>query len=483
MSRVRAEASGISGGGLELVDQAEELRSRIVGGVNRLAARGARRVKHAAQELRTSPVLLHALAARERGNLEAAFWLLNEEFTRHPDEAGVALHYWDIALSLGRVDIASSAGVKLIESKAAAGEPELAAQHWLELIKEAPTVLVSPAAIATLLPALKARHADAADASHKSPDDRLTLGGYLRRAVRHAVDPRNSSLHPGVALRIFEEGREINPEAARRAAEAALESPNLHEAKRKRLGEWLAGKSDETPKDPAAQPPVPNSEPSMRESRGDEESAGDGGLSAEEIEAAAARLPRAKTRHERPPLTATPAAVETSVDSKVAVMADAESNDKIEPKSANPPEAAQSGPIVECASLAGLEDTALVLGGARSGRLRYDEIQAVAVAEIMGLEADPVTVIDLILNWTSRQEARLEIVRLRADELDLGLLVTRKHALGTDFAALMGEIMERTSAIPLPDPESALGTRISCFSSPDLYEGIALRAAARPATG
>jgi len=238
MERARAEAGRESS--FDLAGHAEDLTARVKGGLSRLAAnatRGAKRVKEAASELRTSPVLQHAMAARERGNLEATFWLLNEEFGRQP-EPEVALHYWDVALTLGRVDIAAEAGISLVESRAAAGEPEQAAQHWLELVKEAPDALVSPAAIATLLPSLRQRLADLRD---DDLDDRESLAGYLRCAIRHAVDPRNTGLHPGVALRIFEEGRELNPEAARRAAEAALESPHLHEAKRERLEAWLAG--------------------------------------------------------------------------------------------------------------------------------------------------------------------------------------------------------------------------------------------------
>jgi hypothetical protein len=202
------------------------------------AGRSTQRVKEAAQDLRTSTALQHAAAARERGNFEAAFWLYNEEFNLRSDDESVAVPYWDIALSLDRVGIASPAGVKLVETRAAAGESELAAQYWLELVKGAPDALVSPVAIATILPALKARLARSSD---DGPDVRSALVGYLRRAVQHAVDPRNTGLHAGVALRIFEEGREINPEASRRAAEAALESKHLHEAKRERLSEWLGG--------------------------------------------------------------------------------------------------------------------------------------------------------------------------------------------------------------------------------------------------
>jgi len=45
----------------------------------------------------------------------------------------------------------------------------------------------------------------------------------------------------------------------------------------------------------------------------------------------------------------------------------------------------------------------------------------------------------------------------------------------------MGDILERTRAIPLPDPESALGTRITGYESPESYERIGLRATDRPA--
>ena len=89
--------------------------------------------------------------------------------------------------------------------------------------------------------------------------------------------------------------------------------------------------------------------------------------------------------------------------------------------------------------------------------------------------------IDLILNWTRRSDEPPEIVRLRSSELDLAKLVTHKHTLGSDYAALMGDILERTSAIPLPDPESALGTRIAGYESPESYERIGLRVPNRPA--
>jgi hypothetical protein len=279
----------VAEGAAALANRTEELRSRMASGMSRFleqAGRSAKHVKDVAQELRAPTVLQQATAACERGNFEAAFWLFNEEFNLRTDDESVAAPYWETALALGRADIASPAGVKLVETRAAAGESELAARHWLELVKEVPDALVSPIAIATILPALKRRLSLSKD---DGPEDPPTLAGYVRRAVQHAVDPRNTGLHPGVALRIFEEGREINPEASRRAAEAALESPHLHEAKRERLSEWLGGKVDaalaagrNTPKTPATQ------ETALAHAK-------NCGLSEEEIAKATARLRRSKS--------------------------------------------------------------------------------------------------------------------------------------------------------------------------------------------
>lgn len=192
------------------------------------------RLRGATRDMIRSVAVRHGLAARDRGNFEAAFWLLNEAFGAKPDDLEVAVHYWNVALALGRVDIASPAGALLVSRHASSGESDLAAQYWLELIGAAPDVVVPAATIAEILPALKRRQAEADE------EEASALRGPLRRAMRHAVDPRNGTLHPGVALRLFEEGRSVNPEAARRAAEAALRSPNLHETKRERLERALA---------------------------------------------------------------------------------------------------------------------------------------------------------------------------------------------------------------------------------------------------
>ncbi len=41
--------------------------------------------------------------------------------------------------------------------------------------------------------------------------------------------------------------------------------------------------------------------------------------------------------------------------------------------------------------------------------------------------------------------------------------------------------MELTSAVPLPDPESALGTRITCYGNQQIYERVGLLVSDRTA--
>jgi hypothetical protein len=337
------------------------------------AGSGVDRLRGAASELGAPTCLRHALAAKQRGNLEAAFWLLNEAFGVDPKGEDIAVHYWNAALALGRVDIASPAGLQLVESHAAAGNVDLAAQYWIELIGAAPDVRAAPDAIATILPALKQRLADA-DEEH-APE----LRGGLRRAMRHAVNPRVGELHPGVALRLFDEGRELNPEAARRAAEVALRSPHLHDAKRARLEEALG---------PEAPP--------------------------------ACKL------FEGVPIELGPEAV---------VLRSAE----------------------------GVEVP-----------ITYERIDAVSVVEVSGLAKQRVTIIDLIRDWRgpgSEGEGPPPLIaRVRGDSFDPAALIPGPCLDGAELAAFLGEILERSHAMPMPDLESALGVQLARFDSLADYE-------------
>jgi hypothetical protein len=56
-----------------------------------------------------------------------------------------------------------------------------------------------------------------------------------RHALRHAVEPDTSGMTPGLAVRVAELARELDPPTALRAAEIALRAPDLHEKRRGQL--------------------------------------------------------------------------------------------------------------------------------------------------------------------------------------------------------------------------------------------------------
>ena len=436
----------------------EALAERMTRGWGALvtgADKGASRLRDSARELRRSPAFQHALAARERGNLEAAFWLLAEEYDARPDDPEVSFHYWHVALDLQRIDLAAPAGVRLVQRHAAAGEIDLAAQYWMELASAAPDSLVTPTAIASILPALRRHLAEVEE------DERGEVLALVRRAVRDAVDPRNEDLAPGVALRLFEEGRDVNPQSARRAAEVALASPHLHETKRVRLQAWLEGREIDdgaarsAPRKGAA--PVPTTTQRKRAGRSNLES-----LSDEQVSAAAARLPPSSSP--APPAAASP--------SPLRRVEAGDSTPELPPEPTP-----QVGLTVLAATPVELADDAFLFEVANDRRLRveYSEIEAVSVGEVAGLADLPVAVIDLVLNWTRRDEEPLRTVRLRADSFDPTALAPGPCAAGGGLAALLGEILDRSHAVPLPDPESALGLCLTCYESLEAYERESLR--------
>jgi hypothetical protein len=242
----------------------------------------------------------------------------------------------------------------------------------------------------------------------------------------------------------------VHPGAARRAAELALRSPDLHEVKRSALREFLGAPESrgagERPRAvshrPAPEPPAPDepgvaaadrSEPGV--AAADRPGPGADHLSEEEVAAAARRL---AARH-APLLEPSPA----------------------------------PAPPVERALFHGvpveLDDEALVFQrpDGPASRIGWREIEAVAVARIETTGGEPVTVVDFVLNWIRRDRETLRLVRLRDDGFDPARLLSSEGASLPDFLA---EVLERSHAIPLPDPESALGLRPAVFDSLDAYE-------------
>jgi hypothetical protein len=437
-------------------EAADGVRGRLTGIFSRAANRtgeGAERLREAAREMRRPPLLQQALAAQERGNSEAAFWLLQEEYAEHSAHPEVAIAFWNVAGELHRASAAAAAAVWLIEQHASAGEIELAAQYFAELKRSAPAALVTPPAVVRMLPALRERMNRA---DEETQSDARAL---LRSALHQALDDRNETPSPGLAFRLFKEAREIEPTAARKAAELALASPDLHETKQELLQRWLAGET-ESPEAVVAQ---------------------DAGLkpasaAAPTPEPDFSALPNPDDGHKRldpddllasdePPL-------DPLSDSQVAAAAD-----RLPP----------AGPATPTEELVALIDRDLLpavptqlgedalelrLPGGRESRVGWREIQALAVAEVAGMGPDPVTVIDCVLNWRQRDTETLRVVRLRLDGFQPKCLV--EDAGEDPLETFLAELLQRTHAVPLPDPESALGLRRASFDSLEAYEQAVL---------
>jgi len=431
-------------------------------------------------------LLAQAVAARDRGNLEAAFWLLDEEVREHPTGVEAAIAFWDVAVSLDRCLAAASAAVTLIEHHAAAESVDLAAQYFAELSTAVPDALVSPTAVARMLPALRERLSKA-----EAEDEQEAARGVFRHALQQALDPQNEGLTPGLALHLFRESRDVEPDGAGRAAEVALASPDLHEAKRGQLREWLEANGNGLPEIDTG-PPDDGDLADVEPGSGERAEVGSGERAEVARPSADPALP--------PPESATrfssdsdafafgEGAAEpenTAVDLSDEPILDPLSDEEVAKAAkrllprvdaeATPQERASPANLeVLQATPVSLADEALelLLPGGRSSRVGWREIQALSVAEVRGLAPEPVVVIDCILNWLRRHEEPLRLVRLRADRFDPVEIAADEGSL----AGFLGALLERSRAIPLPDPESALGLRPACFESLAAYEAGALGA-------
>jgi len=119
----------------------------------------------------------------------------------------------------------------------------------------------------------------------------------------------------------------------------------------------------------------------------------------------------------------------------------------------------------------GLEDEALLIEvGERKARIELGLVQAIAVGEVSGLAAEPVVIIDLLMDASDNGGSPRRLVRLRSDEFDPLELAPGETDAGEALRWVLATLMERTRAIPLPDPDAALGLMVPSFDSLDAYE-------------
>ena len=371
------------------------------------------RVATSARTLARPRILRQGVAAARRGNLEAAFALLREEVTARPGLPRSTLLFWELALACERARDAALAMARLVRSEASAGRCEAAADHWIALVSEVPEAVVGVPVLMRLLPVLRGRMAESRGEEQQRARERLI------DALRRSVDPSSGALTPALALRLVEEARGLDADVARRAAQAALASSDLHEAKRVRLQQLLSSLESggwPEPPPPPAPPPTPATEGRAAP------------LPDSELAASAARIAA------RMP----------------------------------PPGALRVSQVIPVE----LADEGLVAwegDDARRTRIDYRAIEAVAVGEVAELGDAPVLVVDLLLR-AARVGRPRSVLRMRSDAFDPAALFPDRTDAGQALRTLLSELLDRSAAIPLPDPDSALGVRPQRFETLATFE-------------
>ena len=404
-------------------------RSRLNAGLDRLR-RALRRLK----PRRQSPVLRQAIEARQRGNHQAAYLLLEEALRESPDHPTATLLFWEVAASCGRSEAAAPSLTRMIQGLASAGDVEQAADQWTALTSRLPGTRTDPSTLVRIIPVLAKRAQQ-----EEQPKRRAAQHARLVHALRQAVEVGNPGLTPALALRLVGQARKIDPGSARLAARTALEAKELHPNKRAQLERIVANLPGEATPD-AADPALGERQ---RDPAGVAEA--DDGLSESELAALAARLPPTRSRPVIAPTASTG-------------------------------QASRGLEVVEGAPTA-LSDRELsvLLSGGRQLQLEYASIEALAVGQIGDPAGKPELVIDLVLNWNRRDEPQLRIVRLRSESFDARMVVIGESDPWEALRTLLAELFERSHAVPLPDPDSALALQFRTFASLADYEREVLR--------
>ncbi len=118
-----------------------------------------------------------------------------------------------------------------------------------------------------------------------------------------------------------------------------------------------------------------------------------------------------------------------------------------------------------------------VAGGGKS-RLRFDGIDAIAVAAVHGLATQPVLMVDLVLNWETAGEP-LKVVRFRSDQFDPRRLVAGAPSPLDAIRTMLTDLLRQTRAKPLPNFDAVTGVPFAEFTMLSIYQREVLKVSPR----
>ena len=253
------------------------------------------------------------------------------------------------------------------------------------------------------------------------------IDAEAKRALRHAADPKNAALTPSLALRVLEASRGQDAQAAVWAARFVVDSPQVADEKKTKLRAELPGLEAQVapPEEPVA--PGPRRTVPLDVGLDDDD---EPVLADEELDA----------------ILAGPRFADTKVT-----------------------EAAPKG----------LDDKGVLvaLAGGGSGRIAFEKIQAVSVAAVGGLGPKPIVLVDLLLNWNALEEPALRVVRMRSDRFDPRALAPGAPSPLEGLRAFLRDLLARSGAAALPDPDGARATPLRSFADLATYQREALEVA------
>jgi membrane associated rhomboid family serine protease len=399
-----------------------------------------------------NPAIDSAMALKAEGDHEAAFAALHEAWRESPTDRDVALALWDAAQAVGRPEEGAAAAAGLMKQCVADGDKELAIQHWLDLHRLVPTFLADAPTLMRLLPELQA-----------GEDPALTV-----RALRHCVDPSNATLTVGLAMRVAEMAKALDPPSALRAAKRAIESPDLHEAKRARLeaaiDEFVAAGVEVSP-DVSQVAAEIEERANVREIEVPE--------SREEPQPTAVSVPPPPSAVEGPPPipAQTPPPIPPQEPEELFAL-DSIEELGLDPMAAIGETSRFSGTKIVDAVPTALDDDVvrLLVSGNRKAKLEYEKIEAVGIAVVSGLGPQPILLMDLLLNWTSMDGSALRTIRLRNTQFDPTTLVPDAVDGMQALKEFLRRLIQRSQCVVLPNGDSAVAGPFAVFDDLSSYE-------------
>ncbi len=403
------------------------------------------------------------------GEREKAFALLAQLLREHPADRAAGLSMWQVARAIGRPLDAVPALLRVIREELRRGQHDEAVAHWLELGSAEVPVRAEPALLFAIATQLEEREqCDAAIA-----------------ALELALADREGGARTAAA--VARAARALDAELSQRAAWRALAEPALPSQERISLEHLLAelraagslaatgGADARAPLEPA-RPSAPAA-PRPPSSGGDEvEQWEDPQLLTDDAPRHALELHGAVDLASiqidvdldcAPPVEATAASPPPRAAEVLVPMAEP-------PLGALPGVDAGGERGIELLQAVPIElgEAALRLEivGVGKKKLRYEQIQAIAVGAIRGRGSRAHVAVDLVLNWRERRDQPLKVVRLRSDRFDPARFAPPGGTAPEALRGLIDRLLERSGAHPMPDPRSARGLPYATFEDLESFQ-------------